>query len=105
MAINTTKEDEELKESLKLDVLKRLLKNLLEYKGKIVVVTILILITVFVSTVYPLMIEKIIDDVDVLYVTRIQKERFGDINDYLNSFLNYFHELILYIQLFKFLTA
>ena len=62
MAINTTKEDEELKESLKLDVLKRLLKNLLEYKGKIVIVTILILITVFVSTVYPLFIEKIIDD-------------------------------------------
>ncbi len=28
-------------------------------------------------------IEKVIDDVDVLYVTRIQKERFGDINDYL----------------------
>ena len=28
-------------------------------------------------------IEDIIDDVDVLYVTRIQKERFGDINDYL----------------------
>jgi len=28
-------------------------------------------------------IEKIIDDVDVLYVTRIQKERFVDINDYL----------------------
>ena len=28
-------------------------------------------------------IEKIIDDVDVLYVTRIQKERFGDINEYL----------------------
>ena len=27
-------------------------------------------------------IEKIIDDVNVLYVTRIQKERFGDINDY-----------------------
>lgn len=62
MAINTTKEDEELKESIKLEVLKRLLKNLLEYKGKIVIVTILILITVFVSTVYPLMIEKIIDD-------------------------------------------
>ena len=62
MAINTTKEDEELKESIKLDVLKRLLKNLLEYKGKIVIVTVLILITVFVSTVYPLFIEKIIDD-------------------------------------------
>ncbi|MDO5861113.1 aspartate carbamoyltransferase [Methanobrevibacter sp.] len=28
-------------------------------------------------------IESIIDDVDVLYVTRIQKERFGDIEDYL----------------------
>ena len=28
-------------------------------------------------------IEDIIDDVDVLYVTRIQKERFGDIEDYL----------------------
>lgn len=28
-------------------------------------------------------IEKIIDDVDVLYVTRIQKERFGDVDDYL----------------------
>ena len=28
-------------------------------------------------------IEEIIDDVNVLYVTRIQKERFGDINDYL----------------------
>ena len=28
-------------------------------------------------------IENIIDDVNVLYVTRIQKERFGDINDYL----------------------
>lgn len=28
-------------------------------------------------------IEDIIDDVNVLYVTRIQKERFGDINDYL----------------------
>ena len=28
-------------------------------------------------------IEEIIDDIDVLYVTRIQKERFGDVNDYL----------------------
>ena len=28
-------------------------------------------------------IEDIIDDADVLYVTRIQKERFGDIDDYL----------------------
>ena len=28
-------------------------------------------------------IESVIDDVDVLYVTRIQKERFGDVDDYL----------------------
>ena len=42
MAINSTREDEELKETLKLDVLKRLLANLLEYKGKIVAVTLLL---------------------------------------------------------------
>jgi len=62
MAINSTREDEDLKESLKLDVLKRLLMNLLEYKGKIVLVTMLILVTVAISTTYPLLIEKIIDD-------------------------------------------
>lgn len=62
MAINSTREDEELKESLKLDVLKRLLSNLLEYRGKIVIVTLLILVTVAISTAYPLLIEKIIDD-------------------------------------------
>lgn len=62
MAINSTREDEDLKESLKLDVLKRLLKNLLEYKGKIVLVTGLILVTVAVQTTYPLLIEKVIDD-------------------------------------------
>ncbi|MCR5672011.1 MAG: ABC transporter ATP-binding protein/permease [Butyrivibrio sp.] len=62
MAINRTREDAELKESLKLEVLSRLLKNLLEYKGKIVVVTGLILLTVAISTAYPLLIEKVIDD-------------------------------------------
>jgi ATP-binding cassette subfamily B protein len=62
MAINSTREDEDLKESLKLDVLRRLLKNLLEYKGKIVIVTLLILVTVAITTTYPLLIEKIIND-------------------------------------------
>ncbi len=62
MAINSTREDEDLKETLKLDVLRRLLLNLLEYKGKIVVVTLLIFLTVAITTVYPLLIEKIIDD-------------------------------------------
>lgn len=62
MAINSTREDEELKETLKLDVLKRLLLNLLEYRGKIVIVTLLIFLTVAITTAYPLLIEKIIDD-------------------------------------------
>lgn len=62
MAINSTREDEELKESIKVDVLKRLFANLLHYRGKIVAVTLLILLTVAISTVYPLLIEKIIDD-------------------------------------------
>jgi ATP-binding cassette subfamily B protein len=62
LAINSTREDEDLKETLKLDVLRRLLKNLLEYRGRIVVVTSLILLTVAISTAYPLIIEKIIDD-------------------------------------------
>ena len=62
MAINSTREDEELKESIKVDVLKRLFANLLQYKGKIVAVTLRILLTVAISTVYPLLIEKIIDD-------------------------------------------
>ena len=62
MAINSTREDEELKESIKFDVLKRLFANLLEYRGKIVAVTLLILLTVAISTVYPLLIEKVIDD-------------------------------------------
>ncbi len=62
MAINSTREDEELKETLKLDVLKRLFANLLEYRGKIVIVTILIVLTVGISTASPLLVEKIIDD-------------------------------------------
>ncbi len=62
MAINSTREDEDLKESLKLDVLRRLLLNLMEYRGRIVIVTALIFLTVAITTVYPLLIEKIIDD-------------------------------------------
>lgn len=62
MAINSTREDEDLKETLKLDVLKRLLLNLMEYRGKIVVVIMLIFLTVAITTAYPLLIEKIIDD-------------------------------------------
>jgi len=61
MAINSTKDDEELKESIKADVVKRLLKYLIEYKGQIVIVISLILITVAIGIAYPLLIERLID--------------------------------------------
>ena len=62
MAINSTREDEELEESLKLDVLKRLFKYLLSYRKNIIIVTMLILITVGIGVAYPLIIQHIIDD-------------------------------------------
>lgn len=117
MAINSTREDEELKESLKLDVLKRLLSNLLEYRGKIVVVTLLILVTVAISTAYPLLIEKIIDDeiikgnVEGLFVmagimmalallsyiaTRVWRRMMADISN--NMIMNIRRKLYIHIQ-------
>lgn len=62
MGINSTKDDEDLEESLKLDVLKRLFRYLLAYKSKILIVTILILITVSIGICFPLLIQYIIDD-------------------------------------------
>lgn len=61
MAINSTKDDEELQESLKWDVLKRLFSYLLEYKSKIVLVVSLILVTVGIGIAAPLLVERIID--------------------------------------------
>lgn len=61
MAINSTKEDEELQESLKWDVLKRLFSYLLDYKGKIIVVVSLIMVSVGIGIAYPLIIERMID--------------------------------------------
>lgn len=61
MAINSTKDDEELKESLKLDVMKRLLSFLLGYRNRIVVVTFLILINVSVGIIFPQIIQRVID--------------------------------------------
>lgn len=61
MAINSTKDDEDLKESLKADVLKRLFRYLLDYKSKIAVVIALIIVTVAIGIVYPLIVERIID--------------------------------------------
>ena len=61
MSINTTKEDEELKESIKMDVLKRLFRYLFEYKKEVVIVTFLILINVGTGIVYPLLIRHGLD--------------------------------------------
>ena len=61
MAINSTRDDEELEESLKMDVLKRLFKYLLEYKKQILVVTVLIIITVAIGIAYPLLVQYTID--------------------------------------------
>lgn len=61
MSINTTKEDEELKESIKMDVLKRLFRYLFEYKKEVVIVTFLILINVGTGIVYPLLIRYGLD--------------------------------------------
>ena len=61
MAINSTKEDEELQESLKWDVLKRLFRYLFDYKSKIIVVVALIMVSVGIGIAYPLIIERMID--------------------------------------------
>lgn len=61
MAINATKEDEELKESIKLEVIKRLLKYLASYAKEIVVVIFLIILTVAIGIAYPLIIQRILD--------------------------------------------
>ena len=63
--INTTREDEELKEGLKRDVLKRLFSCLLAYKSKVITVICLILATVGMMIAYPLLIQHVIDDVIV----------------------------------------
>lgn len=61
MAINSIKDDEDLRESLKKDVLKRLFSYLLAYKKEIVYVTLLILVNTGVGVAYPLLIQRIID--------------------------------------------
>lgn len=61
MAINSTKEDEELRESLKADVIIRLFGYLLTYKKEIVAVVVLIMITVAIGVGYPLLIQRTMD--------------------------------------------
>lgn len=61
MAVNSTKEDEALRESLKVDIMKRLLGNLLDYKKQITFIIVLILVNVAVGIVNPLLIQRAID--------------------------------------------
>lgn len=61
MAINAIKQDEELKEMSKAVTLKRLFSYLLEYKGQLIIVLIIMIITIAIITVNPLIIEHAID--------------------------------------------
>ena len=61
MAINSRRDDEDLEESLKIDVLRRLFGYLLSYKKQIVIVTSLIIITVAIGILFPLLVQYIID--------------------------------------------
>lgn len=61
MAINSTREDEELEEKLKREVIFRLFKYMIEYKLKVVVVIILILASVGIGIATPLLIARMID--------------------------------------------
>ncbi len=61
MSVNSFREDEEQKEVLKMDTLIRLYKYLLAYKGKILLVFLIMAVTITISLVNPLIIERAID--------------------------------------------
>ena len=61
MAINSFREDEEMSQTDKGKIIKRLLSHLLHYKLQIVTVLACMLITVVISLVNPLLIETALD--------------------------------------------
>lgn len=61
MAINSIKEDEELNESIRIDVVKRLLSYLLSYVKQIIVIIVLVIVTVAISIAFPLIIQRVLD--------------------------------------------
>ena len=61
MSVNTFREDEEQKVTIKKAVLFRLFRYLLDYKGKIVLVLMIMLVTTGIAMVNPLLIERAID--------------------------------------------
>ncbi|SFQ44159.1 ATP-binding cassette, subfamily B [Lachnospiraceae bacterium XBB1006] len=61
MAINATKQDEELQKQDKRKTVKRLFAYLMDYKGRILLVLLTLVVTVGISLVNPLLIEKAVD--------------------------------------------
>ena len=65
MSVNSFREDEEQKQSIKLDVIVRLLKYLLDYKKTIAAVLLIMAVTTAITLVNPLLVERALD-VEVL---------------------------------------
>ncbi len=65
MSVNSFREDEEQKQSIKLAVIARLLKYLLEYKKTILAVLCVMAVTIAVTLINPLLVERAMD-VEVL---------------------------------------
>lgn len=61
MAMNASKDDEDLKESINSVTLKRMYSYLFEYKKETAIVLILLLFTVALGMVYPLLVQRILD--------------------------------------------
>lgn len=61
MSVNSFREDEEQKEVLKLDTLMRLYRYLFRYGKKIILVLLVMMVTIAISLVNPLIIERAVD--------------------------------------------
>lgn len=62
MSINSTKEDEEEKESFKMGVMIRLFKYLLKYKKQVIIVLISMLLSLGINVVNPMLIEEALEN-------------------------------------------
>ena len=61
MSINSVKEDEEQKDSVKIKVILRLFRYMLRYKKEIILVLLAMLLSLSISMVNPLLMEHAID--------------------------------------------
>ncbi len=61
MSVNSFREDEEQKQSIKLDVIARLLKYLLSYRKTIAAVLLIMAVTTAVTLINPLLVERALD--------------------------------------------